>query len=397
VKKRQIILLILIISSSVGLFFYFSFQEKQEGSSLRVSGTIEATEISMSFRIPGILVKRLVDEGDRVVAGQLIATLDSTDQEIALDGAKADLAYARAVFEEMKSGSRRQEIGGANARLLQVKAVLAALNNGSRPQEIRRAKADLARAEAAENAAAAQQKQAEVDFTRYATLYQEEGVSKTEYDNYQTRFITAQNSWTETRERVAAASEYLSLQQEGPRIEEIRKAEAAVKLAEEEYSLIKEGPRAEVIAQARARVQAAEAAVRKVEQQLQYTQLYAPVAGVVLSKSAEPGEYLNPAIPVVTIGDVAHPWLRGYINEKDLGRIRLGQDVDVSTDSFPDTIYKGIISYICSEAEFTPKSVQTYEERVKLMFRIKVSVDNPNDELKPGMPADGLMHVVPRG
>lgn len=394
-KKRLFIILLLIGISIAGLSVYFSFQKTQDSASLLVSGTIEATEADVSFRIPGILTRRLVDEGESVAVGQLIATLDETDQEIALTGAQADLAYAHAVLEELMAGSRPQEIERSRAKLLQAEAVLAVLRSGSRPQEIKRARADLARSRAAEKAASARQKQAKTDFTRYATLYREKGVSKTEYDSYQTRLITAQNSWAETQEQVTAAREYLSLQQEGPRIEDINRAEAGVKLAQEEYSLVKEGPRTEVIAQAGAREQAAESAVKRAEQQLRYTQIHAPMAGVVLSKSAEPGEYLNPAIPVVTLGDISHPWLRGYIDEKDLGRIKLGQEVEVSTDSFPDTIYLGRISYISSQAEFTPKSVQTFEERVKLMFRIKISLDNPDNELKPGMPADGLIHVIP--
>lgn len=395
-KKRLLIILFLLVIGIAGLFFYFSILEEQDSSLLQVSGTIEVTEVSLSFRIPGILSKRLVDEGASVAAGQLIAALDEVDQTIALTGAGADLAYAHAVLEELEAGSRPQEIERSRAKLLQAEAVLAALSSGSRPQEIKRARADLARAQAAEKAAAAQQKQAKADFTRYATLYREKGVSKTEYDSYQTRFVTAQNSWAESQERVTGAREFLSLQQEGPRIEEISQAEAAVKLAREEYSLVKEGPRGEVIAQARARAQAAEAAFKQAGQQLRYTQVHAPMAGVVLSKSAEPGEYLNPAIPVVTLGDISHPWLRGYINEKHLGQVKLGQEVDVSTDSFPGKIYMGRISYISSQAEFTPKGVQTFEERVKLMFRIKISLDNPDNELKPGMPADGLIKVAPQ-
>jgi len=395
-KKRLLIILLLIGISIAGLFVYFSFQKTQDSSSLLVSGTIEATEAGMSFRIPGILARRLVDEGESVAVGQLIATLDETDQEIALTGAQAGLAYAHAVLEELMAGSRPQEIERSRAKLLQAEAVLAVLSSGSRPQEIKRARADLARSRAAEKAASARQKQAKADFTRYATLYREKGVSKTEYDSYQTRLITAQNSWAETQEQVTAAREYLSLQQEGPRIEDINKAEAGVKLAQEEYSLVKEGPRTEVIAQARAREQAAESAVKRAEQQLSYTQIHAPMAGVVLSKSAEPGEYLNPAIPVVTLGDISHPWLRGYINEKDLGSVKLGQEVEVSTDSFPGRIYLGRISYISSQAQFTPKSVQTFEQRVKLMFRIKISLDNPDNELKPGMPAYGLIKVAPQ-
>ncbi|MBW1635684.1 MAG: efflux RND transporter periplasmic adaptor subunit [Deltaproteobacteria bacterium] len=395
-KKRLRLILIPVVVSVIGLAAYFFLQQKEDSSSFQISGTIEVTEVSLSFKIPGILARRLVDEGESVRSGQLIASLDDTDQAIALEGRSADLAYSKAVLGELEEGSRSQEIEIARAGLLQAKAALNVLKNGSRPQEIKRAAADLARAQAVEKTTAAQLKQARTDFNRYAALYQEKGVSKTEYDKFQTRFVTAQNSWSESREGITGARENLSLLQEGPRREKIDKADAAVKLAEAKYSLAVEGPRSEVIDQARARVQAAEAALKQAGQQQRYTRIYAPMEGIILSKSAEPGEYLNPAIPVVTLGDMGHPWLRGYINEKDLGRVKLGQEVQISTDSYPDKTYSGRVSYISSQAEFTPKSVQTFEERVKLMFRIKISMDNPDNELKPGMPADGIIPVISR-
>ena len=114
------------------------------------------------------------------------------------------------------------------------------------------------------------------------------------------------------------------------------------------------------------------------------------MGGVILTRSAEPGEYLNPSTPVVTLGDLDHPWLRAFINEKDLG---LKDKVEVFIDSFPDKRYAGVLSFISSQAEFTPKSVQTFEERVKLMFRIKIDLANPDGELKQGMPADALISL----
>ena len=174
-------------------------------------------------------------------------------------------------------------------------------------------------------------------------------------------------------------------------MEKIQSAAAALKQAEAEYALIKAGPRKESIDQARAKVLAARQAVNLAGQQLKYTELIAPMDAVVLSTVAEPGEYLNPASPVLTLGRIDKPWLRAYIHETDLGRIKLGQKVEVTTDSFPDKTYSGLVSYISSQAEFTPKTVQTFEERVKLMYRIKVILDNADHELKPGMPADGLI------
>lgn len=116
--------------------------------------------------------------------------------------------------------------------------------------------------------------------------------------------------------------------------------------------------------------------------------IYAPLHGVVLRKNVEPGETVAAGVPVITIGDLDNPWIKVYVKETKLGLVKLGQKAEVKTDSYPGKNYEGTVTYISSEAEFTPKNVQTQEERVKLVFGVKVSVRNMNDELKPGMPAD---------
>jgi len=121
---------------------------------------------------------------------------------------------------------------------------------------------------------------------------------------------------------------------------------------------------------------------------LDYTILRAPSAGVVTVRQAELGEVVGPGSPVVTLADLDHIWLRAYIAETDMGSIHWGQDATVTTDTYPGKQYHGHISFISSTAEFTPKSVQTYKERVTLVYRIKIDIDNPNHELKAGMPAD---------
>jgi len=155
--------------------------------------------------------------------------------------------------------------------------------------------------------------------------------------------------------------------------------------------LVLAGPRKEEIEQARAQVAVTEQALALARQQLADTRLTAPTNAVVLSKAAEPGSFLNPGTPVITVGELEQAWLRGYINETDLGRIRLNQPVTVTTDTYPGKKYHGKVSYISDLAEFTPKTVQTYQERVKLMYRVKISLDNPEQELKPGMPADAVI------
>ncbi len=126
---------------------------------------------------------------------------------------------------------------------------------------------------------------------------------------------------------------------------------------------------------------------------LGYTTLQAPFAGVILVRNAELGEVMQPGTPVVTLADLNHVWLRAYISETDLGRVRWGQDAIVTTDSYPGKRYHGRISFIASDAEFTPKSVETHKERVTLVYRIKIDIDNPRHELKPGMPADALIEL----
>jgi len=338
-NKRIRIVAVVVVLVVLATFIYNRLDHRDDSASLRISGNIEVTEVQMSFRIPGRLEQRLVQEGDAVTAGQQVAMLEATDQRIAVARAEADLAYARAVLAELLAGSRSQEI--------------------------QTAKAEYDRAVAMEKSAVVQLDQARLDHDRYAALYKEGGVSRKAFENYRTLHETAKNARDEARARVAAAAEQLDLR--------------------------KTGPRRETIDQARAKVGTAEEAVKQARQQLSYTDLPAPVDGIVLGTSAEIGEYLNPAAPVLTIGQTTRPWLRAYINETDLGRVKLNQHVTVTTDSYPERTYTGRISFINSEAEFTPKSVQTFEERVKLMYRIKIDLDNPAGELKPGMPADAVI------
>jgi HlyD family secretion protein len=144
---------------------------------------------------------------------------------------------------------------------------------------------------------------------------------------------------------------------------------------------------------AQVQVKEAASALEVIQTQIGYCNLFAPTAGVVLVKNTEAGEFIVPGGAVITLGDVAKPWLKAFINESDVGRVKLGQKVSVTTDSYPGKVYPGKITFISSEAEFTPKNVQTAKERVKLVYRIKVTLANPQMELKPGMPGDAKIHL----
>jgi HlyD family secretion protein len=167
-----------------------------------------------------------------------------------------------------------------------------------------------------------------------------------------------------------------------------RRAQAVYERAQQNLSEIREGTRKEQIAVSRATSHAARQSLELSKVRLDYTVLASPVTGVITVRQAELGEYVAPGTPVVTIADLDHLWVRAYVAETDLGRVRWGQQVTLHTDTYPGKSYKGTISFISPEAEFTPKTVQTNKERVALVYRIKVDVENPNHELKPGMPAD---------
>jgi HlyD family secretion protein len=158
--------------------------------------------------------------------------------------------------------------------------------------------------------------------------------------------------------------------------------------------MVMEGVRKEQIAINQASVHTARQSLELSTIRLGYTSLLAPTSGVALVRHAEVGEVMAPGTPVVTIADLDHLWLRGYISETDLAKVKLGQPATVKCDSYPSKLYKGRVSFISSQAEFTPKSVETYKERITLVYRIKIDLDNPNHELKPGMPADASIETV---
>ncbi len=392
--KKRLPLLILPVLIIAGLFIFFLvFKEKADPGMIRVSGNIEATDVELGFKIAGRLEECLVNEGDTVSKGSVLARLENMDQKIAMAIAETNLARARSVLAELMAGSRPQEIDLSEARVIQARQAVLELTRGSRAQEIEAAASDLNTALASEKSAKAQLAQAKEDFDRFTSLLKEKTVSQRDFDLYRTRYEVAQNTAEEAGSRVNIARQALSLKKEGPRAEQIEKAKAALAQAEAEYALTKAGPRQEKIDQAKTMVDEAGERLNQAKQQISYTELFAPMDGVILSRSADPGEFLNPSTPVVILGDVAHPWLRAYVNETDLGRLKLKDRVKVTTDSFPGKTYDGVLSFISSQAEFTPKAVQTFEERVKLMFRIKIELFNPDQELKPGMPADAVIET----
>ncbi len=374
-KRLRIIVIFLILAAAVsGTLYYRQHRPQTDPGILRVSGNIEVTQVQLSFRLPGWLKERCIDEGYIVTQDQVAARLDDTEltQEVQRNQARVD--SAEAALAELQAGSRPEEIAAAQAAQQQAQYALEELLAGSRPQEIAAAQAMVQRA------------RAEVEF--WETDFQRMKDSVSTGAVSQDKFDSSRMSLEVARAKADEAAENLKLVQEGPRAEAIDQARAALARAQQQYLLIQKGPRVETIDQAHARLEEARQTLAQAKTRLSYATLTCPVPGVVLSKNVESGEFVAAGTPIVTLGNLKDIWLRAYIVGPDLGRVKIGQPVRVYSDSYPDKVYDGRISFIASEAEFTPKSVQTYQERVKLVYRIKIDIDNPDMELKPGMPAD---------
>ncbi len=378
-KKRVVVAGVAALAIAAAVAAGLRFRGDEGNGDIRVSGNIEVTRVDVAFRIPGRLVARQVDEGMTVSEGQPVARLDSSDLERDVGMRQAELQVAEAALRELTAGTRPQEVARGRAEVDRARARLEELEAGSRPQEIASAKAAL-------ESARAEADRLEKDYARYDELYRREIVSRQAYDAAKTAREVA-------RAKAREAEEGLRLVEEGPRREEIAQARAALSGARETLSLLEEGPRRETIAQAKARVKQAQEALELARTRLSFARVVSPLHGVVLSENAEPGDYVAAGTPVVTVGDLRNVWLRGYVEETDLGRVKVGQPATVTTDTYPGRRYEGKVSFIAAQAEFTPKTVQTRKERVKLVYRVKIDVPNPDRELLPGMPADGSIRL----
>ena len=392
-KRLRIVIPVAVVCLAIVIWYVWIEPDKGDGT-INLSGNIDVTQVDLAFKIPGRLSHRLVDEGDNVKNGQSLALLDDMDQRLEAQKAEAEAEYAMAVLAELEAGSRTEEISQARAAAEQARFALEEQLNGSRSQEIAEAEADLKRAKAKERAANSELKLAKSDFERYKAVFADGGISQQTFDTYRTRLDSAKGAAAAAKSQRQAARQRLSLRREGSRSERIRQARSALAQAEAQYELVKTGPRQETIDQARAKKDGALAALAVARQRLADTELTCPFDGVVLSTSAEPGSYLNPGGTVLTIADIKNVWVRAFVSETDLGRIRLNQEAEVTIDAYADRSWKGRISYISSAAEFTPRSVQTLKERTNLVYRIKIEIDNTDGALKTGMPADAILEAA---
>ena len=359
-------------------------------NTIRVSGNVELTEVNVAFKVPGKLVEFAVVEGMPVRKGILLGRLDQVqlqrqrDRDAAgLDIALTQLTQLQTAIEYQRS-SLAAELELREADLKQSQAKLDELLAGSRRQEIEQATAAVAEARA-------QNVQAQRDWERAQELFKNDDITASQHDQYKTRLDATTAAHKQAEDRLA-------LVVEGPRKEQIESARAqlergraALKLAEATRLDIRR--REQELETRRAEIARAQAQIAISDAQLDDTIVRSPIDGVVLVKSAEVGEIIAPGTIIATVGDLARPWLRAYINETEIGRVKLDQKARVTCDSCGGKTYWGRISFIASEAEFTPKQIQTSEERVKLVYRIKIDLPNPDQVFKSNMPADAEIQL----
>jgi HlyD family secretion protein len=310
-----------LVVAVVGIIFGCFCACDDKSDPLILYGNIDIRQIQLAFHDTGRIQRMLVQEGDRVDSGQLIAELDPSRYEAAATQAEGQLAAQQHVLDRLLAGSRPEEIAEAKARV----------------------------------------KAAEADVWEAELVYE--------------RTKNLADSHVESQQTLDTAEASL------------KSARAGLNVAQQVLALAIKGPRQEDIDAARAQVKADEAALALARKELSDTKLYAPAAGVVQDRILEPGDMVTPQTPVFTIALNDPIWARAYVSEPDLGKITPGMRAEITTDSFPGKIYKGWIGFISPTAEFTPKQVETTELRSKLVYRVRVYVCNPENELRLGMPA----------
>jgi HlyD family secretion protein len=383
-RSRWLLALLVLLAISVAAFVHFRNLQSNDGM-LHASGTIEATKVDVSFQIGGRVSVVSAVEGQPVKTGDVLAKLDPNELQAHVHqiAASLDVVVSQIRQQESTVEMRRDvvesQINQAHSESEASQMAVTRIRNGSRPEDIRVAEAAATQAEV-------DLEHRKSDFQRMSSLLEGGVASRQDYDAAQSAYRTAETN-------LAAARERLALAKEGSRSEDLAEAEAHLRSAQAGNAMAEAGRKSVAIDRMaldslRAHERELHAQLDAAKTQLTYTEIHSPLDGVVLTKNVESGEVVNPGTPVVSIANIDALWMNLYIPETQTGLVKLGQAVRVHVDSFPTEAFNGKITFVSSESEFTPKTIQTQEERIKLVYRVKVSLENTQQRLKPGMPAD---------
>lgn len=380
--------ILILVAAAVSIAYLAT--DRGSESQLRASGTIEATNVDVSFEIPGRVMEVMVTEGQPVKTGDLLARLAPGEHndyvaqiQATLDAASSQVRQQEIVVQ-LRQDVLANQIAQARGEVDALASAAERQRTGSRPEEIRVAESQLSQAEAILT-------QRRADFERISELARAGVLPKQQFDLAEAELRSAESNRN-------AAEERLNLAREGSRREDVAEAEARVRTAQAGVGIAEAGRRdvdiqRAALETARARERELRAQLEAARTHLGYTEIRSPLDGVVLTKNVESGEVVSPGTPVVTVANIDELWMNIYIPETQTGLIKLNQEVDVFVDSFPGEIFKGKVTFVSSKSEFTPKTILTPEERIKLVYRAKVSIQNTNQRIKPGMPADAEIRL----
>ena len=324
-----------LLMAALAMLVAAGCQEPEPSDVARVSGHVEATEVRIAPEVGGRILELHVDEGDRVAPGDVVARLDTRDAELQIVRARAERAAAAAQLRLLQAGARAEDVRQAEA---QVDAV----------------SADVAAAEAELMAA-------QTDLVRFESLLEANAGSVKQRDDAGARVDVA-------RERVRAGQQ-------------------RIRAAREVVSGLRAGARPQEIEAARARVAVIDAQIAVLEKALSDALVISPVGGIVTQKLVDVGEIVAPRLPLVMVANLDAAWANLFVPEPMIPRVTIGQRATVFHDAGGEGL-PGTVTYVSPQAEFTPRNVQTQDERSRLVYRIKVSVDNSAGILKQGMPVD---------
>ena len=393
---RVVVPVLLVVAVGVGIATRVLSPTPDQG--LQLSGRIEGYETDVGAKVGGQIEVITVREGDRVTQGQVIAQLDDAEQQAALTGAIARVTAAEQRVSQalLQIAVIESQIEEAQLAQLQAEDDTLGRVNAARAS-VATAEAQLAQAEAQAKELEAELVLAKADRDRFEQLFQAGAATQQRYEQAQTQYDSMQETLQARRALIAAAQEQVEAARGNLTQSSASRLNPEIRQAQVQRFQTQLSQAQAQLSAAQAEVENAQANQREIAARLDDLEILSPIDGVVLTRTTEPGEVIAPRTTVLTIINLGEVFLRGYIPEKEVGAVRVGQAAQVFLDSAPDRPLSATVSAIDTEASFTPENIYFRDDRVTQVFGLKLSIDNPNGFAKPGMPADAeiLIDAVP--
>jgi HlyD family secretion protein len=395
-SPRRILLPLGILAIVAGLAAWY-FLSRPKSGDLEFSGRIEGYETDVGTKASGRVEQVTVREGAQVKQGQLLARLDDDQVQAQLQGAEAKLKAAQQQAENAKLqiGVLQSQITEAQVRLQQSKGDASGRVSQAEAQ-VAAAEAQLAQAQAQVLQAQADLDLAQADRDRYAQLVQQGAATQQRADQADASYRSTQAILQSRRSAVAAAQKQVNAAEGGLTQSRSTSFNPAINTAEIDR-LNTQLRQAQVqLKSAQADINNAEATRKQILSQVNDLTINSPIHGVVITRSVEPGTVVSPGKVLLTVLDLNTVYLRAFVPEGEIGKVRVGQRAKVYLDSAPDRALTAHVTAIDTEASFTPENIYFKTDRVQQVFGMKLAIDNPNGFAKPGMPADGVI-VLEKG